>query len=110
MAIENREEVILSEIHKIQESKQTVRDYFESNYVPFSREQYYRYCRIIKKQGEEGLRDKRCDGNRTKLTERIKDYIIYTVSENKSMASSQLQKNILSQFKLFLYYSHHRKK
>jgi hypothetical protein len=98
MVIENREELILSEIQKIQESKQTVRDYFENNYVPFSREQYYRYCRIIKKQGEEGLKDKRIDGNRTILTERIKDYIIYTVSENRSMASSQLQKNILSQF------------
>jgi transposase len=98
MTCENREEVILSEIQKIQESKQTVRDYFENNYVPFSREQYYRYCRIIKKQGEDGLKDKRINGNRTKLIETIKDYIIYTVSENKSMASSQLQKNILSQF------------
>ena len=98
MVIENREEVILNEIQKIQESKQTVRDYFENNYVPFSREQYYRYCRIIKKQGEDGLKDKRIDGNRTKLTERIRDYIIYTVSENRSMASSQLQKNILSKF------------
>ncbi len=56
MSSEKREEVILSEIQKIQDSKQTVRDYFENNYVPFSREQYYRYCRIIKKQGEKGLR------------------------------------------------------
>jgi hypothetical protein len=40
MAIEKREEVILIEIQKIQDSKQTVRDYFENNYVPFSREQY----------------------------------------------------------------------
>ena len=98
MASEKREEVILSEIQKIQDSKQTVRDYFENNYVPFSREQYYRYCRIIKKQGEEGLRDKRIDGNRTILTDRIKDYIIYTVSENRSIASSQLQDKILNQF------------
>jgi len=33
MAIEKREEVILIEIQKIQDSKQTVRDYFENNYV-----------------------------------------------------------------------------
>jgi hypothetical protein len=79
MASETREEVILSEIQKIQDSKQTVRDYFENNYVPFSREQYYRYCRIIKKQGEEGLRDKRIDGNRTILTDRIKDYVFTQV-------------------------------
>jgi transposase len=98
MANESRKEVIIREIQKIQESTQTVRDYFENNDVPFSREQYYRYCRIIKKQGEEGLKDKRIDGNRTLLTDRIKDYIIHIVSENRSMASSQLQNKILNQF------------
>src|SRR3989304_8579447 len=84
MAQESREETILNEIQKIKSSKQTVRTYFETNNVPFSREQYYRYCKILKKYGEDGLRDKRIDGNRTILTDRIKDYIIYTVSENRS--------------------------
>lgn len=100
MVEESRDEKILNEIQKIKSSKQTVRTYFENNYVPFSREQYYRYCRIIKKYGEKGLKDKRIDGNRTLLTERIKDYIIHTVSENRSMPSSQLQNKILSQFKV----------
>ncbi|MCG7847966.1 MAG: helix-turn-helix domain-containing protein, partial [ANME-2 cluster archaeon] len=89
---------ILITIQKIKDSKEPVRRYFRNNYVPFSQAQYYNYCKILQKYGEEGLVDKRIDGNRTKLTERIKDYIIYTVSENRSMASSQLQKNILSQF------------
>jgi transposase len=98
MADESREEIILNEIQKIKSSKQTVRTYFENKDVPFSREQYYRYCKILKKYGEEGLRDKRIDGNRTILTDRIKDYIIYTVSENRSITSSQLQNKILAQF------------
>jgi hypothetical protein len=89
---------ILITIQKIKDSKEPVRRYFRNNYVPFSQAQYYNYCKILQKYGEEGLVDKRIDGNRTKLTERIKDYIIYTVSENRSMASSQLQKNIISQF------------
>lgn len=89
---------ILITIQKIKDSKEPVRRYFRNNYVPFSQAQYYNYCKTLQKYGEEGLVDKRIDGNRTKLTERIKDYIIYTVSENRSMASSQLQKNIHSQF------------
>ena len=98
MSEDERINEILITIQKIKDSKEPVRRYFINNIVPFSQAQYYNYCKILKKYGEEGLRDKRIDGNRTKLTERIKDYIIYTVSENRSMASSQLQKNILSQF------------
>ncbi|MBL7117422.1 MAG: helix-turn-helix domain-containing protein, partial [Candidatus Syntrophoarchaeum sp.] len=48
--------------------------------------------------GEEGLRDKRKDGNYTKLTERIKDYIVSTVKENRSISSSQVQSKIINQF------------
>ena len=43
--------------------------------------EYYNYCRILKKYGEEGLIDHRKDGNNTKLTQRIKDYIVSTVSQ-----------------------------
>ncbi|MDP2845020.1 MAG: helix-turn-helix domain-containing protein, partial [Candidatus Methanoperedens sp.] len=98
MSEDERINEILITIQKIKDSKEPVRRYFRNNYVSFSQAQYYNYCKILQKYGEEGLGDKRIDGNRTKLTERIKDYIIYTVSENRSMASSQLQKNILSQF------------
>lgn len=98
MSEDERINEIIITIQKIKESKEPVRRYFRNNYVPFSQAQYYNYCKILQKYGEEGLKDKRIDGNRTKLTERIKDYIIYTVSENRGMTSSQLQKNILSQF------------
>jgi hypothetical protein len=81
-----------------QESKQPVIAYFKQNSVPFSRAQYYRYCETLQKHDEEGLRDKRKDGNYTKLKERIKDYIVSTVNENRSIPSSQLQSKILNQF------------
>jgi len=89
---------ILETIKKIQESKQPIKKYFETNFVIFSRAQYYNYCRILKKYGEEGLIDHRKDGNNTKLTLRIKDYISSTVNENRSIASSQLKNKILDQF------------
>lgn len=89
---------ILETIKKIQESKQPIKKYFETNFVLFSRAQYYNYCRIIKKYGQEGLIDHRKDGNNTKLTQRIKDYILSTLSENRSIESSQLKNKILDQF------------
>jgi len=89
---------ILAAIQNIKDSKLPITTYFEQNSVPFSREQYYRYCRTLQKSGEDGLHDKRKDGNYTKLTDRIKDYIVSTVKENRSTSSSQLQSNILNQF------------
>ncbi len=98
MAGEDRINEIIKIIKNIQESKQPVIKYFENNFVPFSRSQYYAYCRILQKYGEEGLRDHREDGNYTKLTQRIKDYIVVTVKENRSISSSQLKNKILNIF------------
>lgn len=89
---------ILKTIKKVQESKQPVKKYFENNYVSFSQSQYYKYCKILQKYGEEGLRDHREDGNYTKLTPIIKGYITATVKENRSIASSQLKNKILYLF------------
>ena len=85
---------ILITIKKVQESKQPVKKYFENNCVSFSQSQYYKYCKILQKYGEEGLRDHREDGNYTKLTPIIKGYITATVKENRSIASSQLKNKI----------------
>ena len=98
MSEEERISKILSTIRKIEESKQPVSIYFNQNSVPFSLAQYYRYRRILRKCGEEGLRDGRKDGNYTKMTERIKDYVITIVKDNRSIPSSQLQSKILNQF------------
>lgn len=98
MSEEERICEILNTIQNIKDSKLSITTYFEQNSVPFSREQYYRYCKILQKSGEDGLRDKRKDGNYTKLTERIKDYIVSIVKENQSISSPQLQKKILNQF------------
>jgi hypothetical protein len=89
---------ILNIIKKIQESKQPIKKYFENNFVSFSQSQYYRYCKVIKKYGEDGLRDHREDGNYTKLTPIIKSYIRVTVKENRSITSSQLMTKILDFF------------
>jgi len=63
MVEDDRIDDILKIIRTLQESKQPVKKYFESNFVPFSRSQYYIYCKTLKKYGEEGLYDHRDKGN-----------------------------------------------
>ena len=93
-----RVQEILNTLQKIKDSKLSVTDYFKQNKVPFSRAQYYNYCKTLQKYGEEGLKDKRADGNNTKLSQRIKDYIVTIVNENPNLSSTQLQTKILDQF------------
>jgi hypothetical protein len=33
----------------------SIKKYFENNLVSFSQSQYYKYCKILQKYGEEGL-------------------------------------------------------
>ncbi|MCG2738156.1 MAG: helix-turn-helix domain-containing protein [Candidatus Methanoperedenaceae archaeon] len=98
MTEDDRINDILKTIKKIQESKQPIKKYFENNFVSFSQSQYYKYCKILQKYGEEGLHDHREDGNYTKLTPIIKGYIRATVKENRSIASSELKIKILDAF------------
>jgi len=96
---EERIRDILHYITNIRESEKSVRSYFENNYSPFSRTQYYHYCKALQKYGEAGLRDKREEGNYTKLTQRIKDYIAAIVKEDPTVSAKQLQNKIQNQFK-----------
>jgi hypothetical protein len=94
MSVDIRVQEILDNIQKIKDSKLSVTDYFKQNNVPFSRAQYYNYCKTLQKYGEEGLKDKRTDGNNTKLSQRIKDYVVTIVDENPNLSSIQLQMSL----------------
>jgi len=98
MSENERVREILDTLQKIKNSKLSVTDYFKQNEVPISRAQYYNYCKTLQKYGEEGLKDKRADGNNTKLSQRIKDYIVTISRENPNLTSTQLQTKIFDQF------------
>jgi transposase len=95
---EERVQKILCAIHKIRASNLSVNTYFKRHDIPFSRVQYYTYCKIVKKYGEEGLRDKREEGNYTKLTQKIKDYIIFTVKHDPYITTRELRCRIQEEF------------
>ncbi len=90
---------ILKVINNINRSNLSVRKYFKVNPVPFSQSQFYTYCKILRKYGEEGLYDKRRDGNSTKLTQTIKDYITFVVKEDVSVSSSVVASKVQKEFK-----------
>jgi hypothetical protein len=102
MSKNERVQEILNTIQKIKDSKLSVTDYFNQNEVPFSRAQYYNYCKTLQKYGEEGLKDKRAYGNNTKLSQRIKDYIVTIVIDNPNLSSTKLQTKIFDQFNVTL--------
>jgi len=95
---EERIQEILSTIQEIKDSGKSVTSYFSRSAVPFSKAQYYNYLRCLKKYGEEGLRDKRRDGNNRKLTQRIKDYIAVCIKEERGISASQLRIRVQNQF------------
>ena len=95
---EERIQEILNVIQEIRNSGKSVSSYFRTSAVPFSKAQYYNYLRCSKKYGEEGLRDKRRDGNNRKLTQRIKGYITVCIKEEPGISASQLRQKIQNQF------------
>jgi len=95
-----RVQEILNTIQRIKESNLSVNKYFKTKRVPFSRVQYYNYCKIIKKYGEEGLRDKREDGNYKKLNQIIKDYIIIITKNDPYISTMDLRSKIQKEYKI----------
>ncbi len=96
---EERIQDILKTIQKIKDSEKSVSIYFRTKRnVPFSKAQYYNYLNCLKRYGEEGLKDKRKDGNNRKLTQSIKDYISICIKEKPSISASQLRMKIQKQF------------
>ena len=102
MSEDKRIDEILDTIQKIKDSKLSVTDYFNLNDVPFSRAQYYNYCNILKISGKQGLIDKRIDGNNTKLSQSIKEYIVTLIEEYQNISSTQLQTKIFNKFNIII--------
>jgi len=95
---EDRVQKILNEMHSIKASDLSVNKYFEVHDVPFSRVQYYTYCKLLKKYGENGLRDRRKDGNPRKLTQRMQDYMLFMVRHEPSISTRELRTSIHEEF------------
>ena len=96
---EERTEAILATIRQVENSGQSVREYFETHDAGFSRVQYYAYRKALKERGEAGLSDKRKAGNYRKVTQEIREYLRMRVEENPSISERELREAIEKRFK-----------
>ena len=96
---EGRTEAILSAIEQIGNSELSVREYFATNPVPFSRVQYYTYCKVLKEHGEAGLRDGRENGNYRKVTQAMREYLRFRTQEDPSISEGELREAIEKRFR-----------
>ena len=95
---EERAKAILEAIRLIRNSKLSVREYFATHPVPFSRVQYYAYCKVLKERGETGLRDRRQKGNYRKVTQAIRDYLTMRMQEEPRISEQELRDSIQTRF------------
>ena len=71
----NRTNVIVSYLKRIDESEMPLKVFFEKHDVPFSLAQYYRYKKVYKRDGSQGLHDGRAQGNNRRLTPSAANFI-----------------------------------
>ena len=96
---EERTETILATISRVENSGRSVREYFETHDVGFSRVQYYAYRKALKERGEAGLSDKRKAGNYCKVTQDMREYLRMRAEEDPSISERELRAAIEKRFK-----------
>jgi len=67
MTSDNREHLIKTEVARIEQSGLAAKEYIRRYGASFSLAQFYRYRTQLSKEGLNGLRDRRVEGNHRKL-------------------------------------------
>jgi len=91
---------IIKAIKAIEKSPLSVNKYFKKYNPPFNYSTYYSYKQTIKEEGIEGLSDKRHQGNNTKLTTEIKNYVKGFLENKRSTTSLEIKNKIKKEFKI----------
>lgn len=77
-------------LQKIADSPLSLREYFQTRSVPFSLAQYSRYKARYSKEGVSGLRDRRGEGHRRKITKEAKSLLLEVHRANPGMSLREL--------------------
>ena len=62
-----RAKQIVKVVERIERSSLSAEEYIQRHGAPFGIAQFYRYRARLSREGEDGLEDKRCKGNNSKL-------------------------------------------
>lgn len=105
MAKCNREEEIIKALDRIERSGLSAGAFIQRYGAPFSIAQYYRYRTRLSKEGKEGLRDRRADGNHRKLSKEEVTYLRGYIKDRPGVNPSAAQRLIAEEFGVLVHLS-----
>jgi transposase len=91
---------IAAVVEKIAASHLSVDEYLRRHTVPFSRRQYFRYQSRLASEGVAGLRDKRQQGNRRKLTPEAEAFLRGAHAGNPQWSLEELSQFLKSKLEI----------
>lgn len=98
----DRTQVIASYLKQIEESELPIKEFFEKYDVPFSLAQYYRYKKLYERDGVQGLRDGRAEGNNRRLNREAASFLLGYHAANPNARLVDYQAALIDQIGLRL--------
>ena len=95
---QDRSKVIIFWLEKIEKSSLSIPEFFKKFNVPFSRSQYYIYCKKYNEFGEIGLQDKRSEGGNKKTNFQSEAFIAGCISANPNVSPQWLIKELAERY------------
>ena len=95
---QDRSKVIIFWIEKIEKSSLSISEFFKKFKVPFSRSQYYIYCKKYHEFGEIGLQDKRSEGGNKKTNLESEAFIAGCIAANANVSPQWLIKELAERY------------
>lgn len=101
----NREEEIIEAVARIEKSSLSAEEYIQRYGAPFSIAQFYRYRARLLKEGKEGIRDRRGEGNHRKLGKKEKMFLRGYIKDRPQVTLSQAQRVVSEEFGISVHFS-----
>lgn len=100
-----REEKIMKTVERIEQSGLSPETYIRRYGAPFSIAQYYRYRAQLSNKGEEGLRDKRGDGNNRKIGRDEITFLRGFLKDREEVSPSRVRQAVEEEFGISVHLS-----
>lgn len=91
---------IVEAVERIEQSSLSAEEYIQRYGAPFSIAQFYRYRARLSSEGEEGLQDKRCNGNNSKLNKEQIGFVRGFIKNRTDVSPTQVQRAIEEEFSI----------
>ena len=95
---QDRSKVIIFWLEKIEKSNLSISEFYKKFKVPFSRSQYYIYCKKYYELGEIGLQDKRSEGGNKKTNFQSEAFITGCIAANENVSPQWLIKELAERY------------